>query len=269
MNLGADIDDARFVEVLQRLFGDVRDVARDLLCPSLVSRAITSNSSMWMEVKTSSLTIRSESRIESSRVLRFHGMNATRTLCPSASSPTSVEGPSAMMSPFNSVADPDQRLLGDAGVLVRALELSSGRCRRPASRIDLLDGANDDAGRVDLVDDAGAARADRGAGIARHHGLHPGADEGRIRLHERHRLALHVRAHKGTVRVIVLRNGISAAATETSCFGDTSMRSTRSGATTITSSARRRSPRSFSGSSLSIAAFAWATLYFASSIAER
>ena len=34
--------------------------------PSLVSRATTSNSSMWMEVKTSSLTVRSEIRMESS-----------------------------------------------------------------------------------------------------------------------------------------------------------------------------------------------------------
>ena len=36
--------------------------------PSLVSRAITSNSSMWMEVNTSSRTMRSEMRIESSKL---------------------------------------------------------------------------------------------------------------------------------------------------------------------------------------------------------
>ena len=35
MHLGADIDDAGLVEVLQRLFRDVRDVARDLLRPEL------------------------------------------------------------------------------------------------------------------------------------------------------------------------------------------------------------------------------------------
>ena len=40
------------------------------------------------------------------------------------------------------------------------------------------------------------------------------------------------------------RNGMSAAATETSCFGDTSMRSTRSGATTMTSPAWRQTTRS-------------------------
>ena len=35
MDLGADIDDAGLVEVLQRLFRDVRNVARDLLRPEL------------------------------------------------------------------------------------------------------------------------------------------------------------------------------------------------------------------------------------------
>jgi hypothetical protein len=36
--------------------------------PNFVSRAITSNSSMWIEVKTSSNTTRSESRMESSKL---------------------------------------------------------------------------------------------------------------------------------------------------------------------------------------------------------
>ena len=43
--------------------------------------------------------MRSEIRIESSKLYPFHGMKATRTLRPNASSPSSVEGPSAMISP--------------------------------------------------------------------------------------------------------------------------------------------------------------------------
>jgi hypothetical protein len=66
LHLGADIDDAGLVEVAQRLLADVRDVAGDLLGPSLVSRAATSYSSIWIEVKTSSFRMRSEIRIESS-----------------------------------------------------------------------------------------------------------------------------------------------------------------------------------------------------------
>ena len=66
------------------------------------------------------------------------------------------------------------------------------------------------------------------------------------------------------------RNGISAAATETSCFGDTSMAVTSSGFT------RRKSPclRTETSSSVkaplpSIGASAWATTSFSSSIADK
>ncbi len=55
---------------------------------------------MWMEVKTSSRRMRSETRIESSKLYPCQGMKATMTFCPSASSPVSVAGPSAMTSPL-------------------------------------------------------------------------------------------------------------------------------------------------------------------------
>jgi hypothetical protein len=65
-DLGADADDAALVEVGQDLLGDVRDVPGDLLGPSLVSRASTSCSSMWIEERTSSWTRRWERMIASS-----------------------------------------------------------------------------------------------------------------------------------------------------------------------------------------------------------
>jgi hypothetical protein len=132
-------------------------------------------------------------------------MNATSTLRPSASSPNSVEGPSAMTSPARPVAHLHQRTLVDAGVLVRALELHQ-RVDVDArlAGLDLVGGADDDAGRVDLVDDARAAGGDRGAGIAGDRLLHAGADERRLGADQRHRLALHVRAHQGAVGVVVL-----------------------------------------------------------------
>ncbi len=68
--------------------------------PSLVSRATTVSSSMWIEVKRSSPTTRSEIRIESSKLKPFHGMNATIMFWPSASSPRSDEAPSATTSPL-------------------------------------------------------------------------------------------------------------------------------------------------------------------------
>jgi hypothetical protein len=47
--------------------------------------------------------------------------------------------------------------------------------------IGFFGGAHDDTGGVDLVDDAGAARRDGGAGIPGHHFLHAGADQRRFR----------------------------------------------------------------------------------------
>ncbi len=52
--------------------------------------------------------------------------------------------------------------------------------------------------------DAGAARRDRGARVARHHAFHAGADERRVGANQRHRLALHVRAHQRAVGVVIL-----------------------------------------------------------------
>jgi hypothetical protein len=146
----------------------------------------------------------------------------------------------------------------------------SGRCRRPDGSDRSPRGAHDDAGRVDLVDDAGPARADRGAGIARHDRLHAGADERARRLDERHRLALHVRAHEGAVRVVVLEERDQRRRNRHELL--------RRHVHEV--DAVRRDDDDVAGApadhqvlgelpSASMAAFAWATLYFASSIAER
>ena len=68
-------------------------------------------------------------------------------------------------------------------------------------------GADDDARGVDALDDAGAARDDAHAGVAREPLLHAGADERRVGAHQRHGLALHVGAHERAVGVVVLEEG--------------------------------------------------------------
>ena len=66
------------------------------------------------------------------------------------------------------------------------------------------------------------------------------------------------------------RNGTSAAATDTSCLGDTSMNSTWSGVVmTKLPPLRQDTSSSVMRLRLSIVALAWAIVYFASSIAER
>ena len=97
--------------------------------------------------------------------------------------------------------------MGDAGVLVRPLEFQHA--------ID-IDGrfvglrffrihADDDAGRVHLIDDPAAFRSDGDAGIPRHGRFHARADQRRVGLHQGHGLPLHVRAHQRAVGVIVLQ----------------------------------------------------------------
>src|SRR5436853_389301 len=54
---------------------------------------------MWIDEYTSSFTRRSDSTIASSKLCPYHGMNATVTLAPSASSPCSVPAPSATICP--------------------------------------------------------------------------------------------------------------------------------------------------------------------------
>ena len=67
-----------------------------------------------------------------------------------------------------------------------------------------FDRADDDAVRVDPVDDAVALGDDGDAGVAGDDALHAGADQRRRGADERHRLALHVRAHERAVGVVVL-----------------------------------------------------------------
>ena len=71
-------------------------------------------------------------------------------------------------------------------------------------RVLLFRRADDDAGRVDLIDDAGAPRRNGRAGIGGDDRLHARADQRRVGLDQRHRLALHVRAHQRAVGVVVL-----------------------------------------------------------------
>ena len=174
--------------------------------PSLVSRAITSNSSIWIEVKTSSLTIRSESRIEFLEVVavprheRDQRVTAERQL---AEIGRRTVGDDVAL--LDLIAHFHQRPLVDAGVLVRALELHQPvDVDAGLGRVRLVGGANDDTGGVDLIDHAGAARGDGGAGVAGDHAFHAGADERRLGANQRHRLTLHVGAHQRAVGVVVL-----------------------------------------------------------------
>ena len=127
-------------------------------------------------------------------------MNATRRFLPSASSPFSVAGPSAMTSP-TSMRSPavDDHAVVVRRALVGAVELAQVVGLRAA----LVELHGDDVGR-DLGDDTGLVGGDHVAGVDGRVALHAGADERRVAAEQRHGLTLHVRTHEGAVRVVVL-----------------------------------------------------------------
>ena len=172
--------------------------------PSLVSRAITSNSSMWIEVNTSR-TMRSEIRIELEVVAvpgheRDQGVAAERQL---AEVGARAVGDDVLG--IDLVADLHHGALVDAGVLVGPLELAQiVDVDHRVRALGLVGDPDHDARGVDLIDHAAAPGDHRRAGILGDHRLHAGADQRRLALDQRHRLALHVGAHERAVGVVVL-----------------------------------------------------------------
>ena len=121
-------------------------------------------------------------------------------LRPSASSPLSVElRVGDRLARLHALADVHDRPLVDACALVAAHELLE-----PVLVELALVGLDRDPLGVTLVTTPGAEGDDDLAGVARGALLHAGADDRRLGLEERHGLALHVRAHQGAVRVVVL-----------------------------------------------------------------
>src|SRR5271165_2390937 len=107
------------------------------------------------------------------------------------------------------VALTDDRLLIDAGVLVRPLELDElidirTNLTRKLRGVVLSFNADDDALGVDRIDEAIAAGEDDGSRIASGNAFHAGADEWGFGNQQGHGLALHVGSHQGAVGVVML-----------------------------------------------------------------
>jgi len=206
LHLGADIDDARLVEVLERLFADVRDIAGDLLLAEL---GVAGHDLELLDMDRGEHVIAHDALGEQDRVFEVVAIpRHERDEHVAAQGQLAILRRRAVgddVAPLHLVADPHERLLGDAGALVGALELQQivDVDRRPIGA-EVLRGSDDDTRGIDLVDDAGAAGGDGDARVAGHHMLHAGADERRFGAQQRHGLTLHVRAHQRAVGVVVL-----------------------------------------------------------------
>jgi hypothetical protein len=207
LDLGTDVDDARLVEVAKRFLADVGDVAGDVLRPEL---GVAGHDLELLDVDRGEDVVLHDPLGDQDRVFvvvavprheRDEHVAAERQLAELGRRTVGDD-----LAGFDRVADLHQRTLVDAGVLVRTLELHQAVDVDAAfARAKLAGDADDDAGRVDLVDDARPAGGDGRAGIAGNGFFHAGADQRRVRLQQRHGLALHVRAHQRAVGVIVLQ----------------------------------------------------------------
>src|SRR4051794_28498108 len=208
LDRGADPDDAALVEVGQVALADVRDVAGDLFRTELgvarldlelldVDRRVSVFLHRFFRDQDRVLEVVAAPRHE-----RDQHVAPERQLPQLRARTVGQDLPLVDL-----LSVPDDRLLVDAGVLVRPLELGHRvdvGAHFARHRFRLPFDADDNALAVDVVDRARAARHDARARVARGDVLHARADIGRAGAQQRHRLALHVRPHQRAVRVVVL-----------------------------------------------------------------
>ncbi len=168
--------------------------------PSLVSRASTSCSSMWIEVRTSSLTRRSR---DDDRVLVVVSLprhvRHEQVLPQGDLARVGGRAVGDDLTLRDLVPDVDDRLLVEVGPLVGPSELDQFvGAELPGLLLHDDDLGRDVFDRARLVGEHDVTRVDGGAE------LDAGPDERSLGPEQRDRLALHVGAHQGTVGVVVL-----------------------------------------------------------------
>src|SRR4051812_42440415 len=181
LDVGADPDDPALVEVLQEALGDVRNIARDFLRPEL---GIPRLDFELLDVDGRVVIVLHHPLGDEDRVLevvaapgheRDQHVASERQLAKLRARSVAEHLPLVHL-----LADPDDRLLGDAGVLVGPLELGHRvdvGAHLLARILVLAFDADDNALAVDVVDGARAPRHDDRARVAGGDILHAGADK--------------------------------------------------------------------------------------------
>ena len=209
LHFGTNVNDARFVEVLERFFTHIRNVAGDFFRAEL---GVARHHVEFIDVDGGEHVIANDALRQKDRIFEVVAIpRHERDKHVAAKSQITKIGRGTIGDDFASthlVTNTHQRTLVDAGVLVGTLELGervdvNARLRR----IGFFRRTNNDALGVHLIDYTGTAGGESSTGVTRHHGFHAGAHEGRCGLNQRHGLTLHVRAHEGAVGVVVFKEG--------------------------------------------------------------
>src|SRR5438552_12993832 len=204
----ADADDSAFVEVAKERLADVRDIASDFLRAEL---GVARFDFIFLDVDRSVVVVLDQLLADQDGVFEVvtapghEGYEHVAAKSKFAAFRARTIGKNLAL--LHTVADPNQRLLAYASVLVRTLEfdeLIDVRAHFAAEHTGVIGlHAHDDALGVDLVHNSFALAQHDRARIARCDALHTCADERRFALDERHRLPLHVGTHQRAVGVVV------------------------------------------------------------------
>ena len=196
LDVRADLDDAVIVQVAQRFFRDVGDVAGELFAAQLGLADLDLelfDMDRGVDVVAHQLFADDDRVFEVVAVPgheRDQHVSAQRELTLVGRGPVGQD-----LALLDLLADLDHRLLVQAGALVQADVLPH------LVNVGLVD---DDAVRIDVGDRAILLGLDDHSRVDRDRPLEPGGDDRRLGDQERHRLPLHVRAHQRTVGVVVL-----------------------------------------------------------------
>ena len=207
LHIGADLDDPALVQELQRLLADVRDVPGDLLFAEL---SVPGDGLELLDVDRGVDVLLDDPLADDDRVLKVvpaPGHEGDHDVLPQGQLPELGRG-----TVRNDLTFPDRLPPLDDGLLVVAGVLVGFLVLRELVDLDLVLPAvlarpDHDTGGIHVLHDPVPPCDDGDAGIPGDHALHTGADQRRLGLQEGNRLPLHVRAHKGAVRVVVLEEG--------------------------------------------------------------
>ena len=163
LHVGADIDNARLVEVAQRFLADVGDVARDLFRPEL---GVAGRDLEFLDMDRGKDVIACDAFGDQDRILvvvAVPGHEGDNDVLAERQFPH-VGGRAIgdNLTFLNRIAHLDQRPLVDAGVLVRPLEFAHAvDINARIAQFQVLCCPDHDPLGIDLVDDTGTFRHDR------------------------------------------------------------------------------------------------------------
>ena len=196
-----------FVEVGQSVLAEVGDVVGDLFLAEL---GVAGDALELLDVDRGVAVLLDQLLGDQDRVLEvvpFPGHEGDQHVLPQGQFPPLGGGPVGDdLAALDLVADLDDRLLVEAGVLVAADELDEVEDIDAGAGLvgfPLVD-AHHDARRVDGLHGAVVAGDHRRPRVMGDDPLHAGADQRRIGAQQGDRLALHVGAHQRAVGVVVL-----------------------------------------------------------------